>query len=394
MLEIRTTWRRSRSSISVPEHFDTLVAAARVVALGNERADAIARLREAATGDMDPLMRSAVSHGVVAILCRALETHAADVLPQRSRERVGRERQFEGARALAAIAQLEEALDALDRAGIRALPYKGPVLALDAYADAALRSSDDIDLLIDPADVDRAGVVLNALGYHVKDGWSWQRWRAANAWQGQMPLAGAGERFALDLHWRTCDEKLPWNVPLAELQANARELELANRTFAVPDRANHLLLVLLHAARHGWDRLEHLVCAAALLKGLESSDRLNTVVSRPGASHAMVAGLMAIAKLFEGVEGLEPSRAGIGDKSSQLRDLAGVVLARVRAGDAGATRSSRLHLSALDRSIDRARYLALAALQPTPADYSALRLPDALRFTYPLVRIARLLARG
>src|SRR5690348_12559200 len=111
---------------------------------------------------------------------------------------------------------------------------KGPVLSLDAYGDAALRQSDDIDVLVAPADVDRAWESLSAIGYRVKDGWTWKRWRAANAWQGQCALIAPEGGIPLDLHWRTCDVKLPWNIELDELMPHARTIDIAGRSVRIP----------------------------------------------------------------------------------------------------------------------------------------------------------------
>ena len=46
---------------------------------------------------------------------------------------------------------------------IRAIPYKGPVLAQSAYGDLALRHFSDLDLLISPRDFDQAKNALSLL---------------------------------------------------------------------------------------------------------------------------------------------------------------------------------------------------------------------------------------
>jgi hypothetical protein len=328
------------------------------------------------------------------LLWRALADHASDVLPALVRDDIAARRLAASAAALAATGQLIDVLDALERAGVRAMPYKGPVLSLDAYGDIGLRSSDDLDVLIDSVDVDRAWAALGAIGYRVQDGWSWKRWRAANAWQGQCALVAPEGGIPLDLHWRTCDEKLPWNVPLGELWVNAHDLVVAGRTIKAPDAAGQLLLTLLHAARHGWDRLEFLACAAALMRPTADVKRRLAVLTLPGARSALMAGLFATALLFDDRERMASAPAGLWSTPQANRELAAAALRSVRTGDMGANRSARLHLRSLDGYFDRARYFALAALQPTAADYAAKRLPDGLSFAYPLVRLARLATRG
>jgi hypothetical protein len=393
---MRARWERFPARFGarlVAEHFDTLLAAGRVVARTARAGRDVSALREAVGDDVDSLLRTAERHGMVPILCSALEAHAAESMSAHARDLVARERQLASARALGAVAQLGIALDALGRAGIRALPLKGPVLSLAAYGDAGLRSSDDIDVLVGPSELDRAWEALRAVGYRVKQGWTWGRWRAANAWQGQAALLTEEEGLMLDLHWRTCDEKLPWDVPFGDLWATARHVDLSGRSVAAPDSAGQLLLTLLHAARHGWDRLEYLVSAAALIRRSDAPERLEAVLRRPGTRRAVTAGLHAVALLLDESERTATSYAAIPEMNAEVHGLAAAALRRVRAGDAGSTRSQRLHLRSLDSLIDRARYLALAALQPTATDYEWMRLPDAFRFVYPLVRVARLLAR-
>jgi hypothetical protein len=56
-------------------------------------------------------------------------------------------------------------LDQLERSGIRALPLKGALLGRMLYGDAALRPSEDIDVLVALEDLSRASAALEELGY-------------------------------------------------------------------------------------------------------------------------------------------------------------------------------------------------------------------------------------
>jgi hypothetical protein len=62
-----------------------------------------------------------------------------------------------------------EVLDRLSRAGIRALPLKGSLLALELYGDVATRTSMDIDVLVAPEDLPGAVATVSELG------WRWER---------------------------------------------------------------------------------------------------------------------------------------------------------------------------------------------------------------------------
>ena len=58
-----------------------------------------------------------------------------------------------------------EAVLALDAAGIQAMPLKGPGLALVAHGAPEMRTSEDIDILVSPGDVEDSLRVLKRLGY-------------------------------------------------------------------------------------------------------------------------------------------------------------------------------------------------------------------------------------
>jgi hypothetical protein len=86
--------------------------------------------------------------------------------------------------------------EALERDGIRALPLKGPLLAERLYGDVGLRPSEDVDVLVAVADLERAGRSLGELGY-------------ARVGGGGTPEAPPLHHTfvnpalpAIDLHWR------------------------------------------------------------------------------------------------------------------------------------------------------------------------------------------------
>lgn len=63
------------------------------------------------------------------------------------------------------MSQLASVIDALAAEGIGALPFKGPVLALQAYGDPAMREYLDLDILVRREHVSRTLSILGDLGY-------------------------------------------------------------------------------------------------------------------------------------------------------------------------------------------------------------------------------------
>src|SRR5208282_5338116 len=69
-------------------------------------------------------------------------------------------------RSLWFTAELVRIMQHFERRQLRAVPYKGPVLAQALYRDLGLRSFSDLDFLISPRDFERAKQALAEVGYH------------------------------------------------------------------------------------------------------------------------------------------------------------------------------------------------------------------------------------
>src|SRR2546430_3203484 len=73
--------------------------------------------------------------------------------------------QLNARRNLLMLWELLEILDLFTEQGIRALPYKGPVLAAIEYGNLAARTFCDLDILVRKEDATRARDLLVARGY-------------------------------------------------------------------------------------------------------------------------------------------------------------------------------------------------------------------------------------
>src|SRR5688572_28883539 len=97
-----------------------------------------------------------------------------------------------------------EAVEALEGAGVRALLLKGPALASLLYDAGEERIWDDADLLVAPADRDRALGVLASLGFRPRISDPLERGSVPHAVHLIRPaepaFAGAPAADSIDLH--------------------------------------------------------------------------------------------------------------------------------------------------------------------------------------------------
>jgi hypothetical protein len=168
-------------------------------------------------------------------------------------------------RALAQAAALAALAQRLDGAGIPFISVKGPLLAQQLYGGPGLRRAGDLDLLVAPADADRADAFMRSEGFaRTRPDFelSPRQARAYAAVQYEYEYVGGRDRMRVELMWRL--EGLP---PDETIWDGAPRAEVAGRSIRVlPPDANACYL-MLHGARHGWYRLFWLVDAALLLRG-------------------------------------------------------------------------------------------------------------------------------
>ena len=131
--------------------------------LGPERVERVASLNLSLV-DWNEILLLAEFHGVLPLAARNLMEHGRALPPEI--ERLLRSAQEENLRrSLWFTAELARIMQHFERRQLRAVPFKGPVLAQSLYSDAALRSYSDLDFLISPNDFERAKQALADIGY-------------------------------------------------------------------------------------------------------------------------------------------------------------------------------------------------------------------------------------
>ncbi len=118
--------------------------------------------------DWDALLGGAARHAVAPLLDRQLLTVAADVIPANQISRMNEANRVNTLRCLQLTAALVEILRLFQAEGIAALPYKGPILAAQAYGDLSMRQFDDIDIVVPQREMAKAQEIMLGLGYTAK----------------------------------------------------------------------------------------------------------------------------------------------------------------------------------------------------------------------------------
>lgn len=132
---------------------------------------------------------------------------------------------------------------ALQAAGIEAIALKGLALIACVYRDAGLRPMADVDVLVPPADVDRASEVARSLGWHPR----YPPTPAFRRVKHAVPLDHP-DGIACDLHWRVFEESGAAEAD-DEFRAHAGPVGFQRTQLRVLAPTDQLLHVCAHAAR-------------------------------------------------------------------------------------------------------------------------------------------------
>lgn len=155
----------SASDRLAPAELELSLLLAQTRAAREANADLIGNLARRA--DLPSLAQGLERRMILPVLgTRLLSIAGRDGLPEEFVARVARSLARDRAAAMAVEAHTEHVIGALATEGLRGLELKGPGLAKRAHGDVGLRSSGDIDVLVNRRDLSAAVDLLRTMGYH------------------------------------------------------------------------------------------------------------------------------------------------------------------------------------------------------------------------------------
>lgn len=177
-------------------------------------------------------------------------------------ERVTEESYEEKAGTLIKVAEFIKVTDLFRATGIEFIPLKGPLLSYRLYGDATARRYGDIDILVDPPDVDKARAVLLKAGY--------------NEYMFSWPVSVSGKKKALrywhhvsfkdpeagvitELHWRLSNKQwLNFRDADRFVSENLYTVGFYGKKYQVLNPEAELLYLVIHGGVHRWGMLKWL----------------------------------------------------------------------------------------------------------------------------------------
>ncbi len=370
-----------------------LLCACTGVELAPERVASISSWDEAGL-NWNEFLRLAEHHGVLPLVARNLIAHARG-LPTEVAQSLRSSFEANARRNLRFAGELLRITDHFETKRLRAVPYKGAVLAESAYGDLALRNFGDLDFLISPGEFEPAKQALAELGYWpskklspaVERFWLWAGYECS--------FDSAAGKYLVELQWGLLPHFYAVDLFVDDLLDSSGRTAVGGREVSCLSPEDSLLVLCLHAAKHLWMRLLWVCDIAETL-------RTQTIDYSRVASRARVLGVTRILGvsfwLVENVLGRDlpgPAKQIVaGDSRVPVLGNEFVArLARNATYDFESSEYFRFILKLRERRSDRWRYLWRLIWTPGEGDLAAVRLPETMFPLYRMVRLARLLRK-
>lgn len=372
--------------------FDLLVACC-AASSGRGQADRLRRILSRPL-DWERILDLVDHHRVLPQVYGPLSAFA-HLVPARQLDALRMRYQDNAHKALWFTGELVRILGHLESRGIRALPYKGPVLAEILYGEVTERQFGDLDVLVRAADVLRARAALLELGYKPGIEVPPQQEHAYLAAGYECPFHAVRGSNLLELQWQVLPRFYSIDFELAGFFERADEISLGGRPMRTLRAEDSLLVLCVHAAKHVWVQLSWLCDIAQLAKSRRLDwDAIQHDARRLGIERIVNLNVLLAHKLLGSV--LPPTiqkRLAEDPLTTVLADEILQVIERSVHYDTESIPYFRLMMRLRERWQDRARFLWRLVVTPNVSEWSAVRLPRHSQPLYRLVRLSRLAKR-
>lgn len=378
----------SRGEILLPGHAALLLLLARFPLGDADRAEVEGLV--ASGPDWTALLTGAERHGLVPLAHHNLATLTPGRVPPEVLFALRTDADDAARTALHLTGRLIQAMDALEGAGVSAIPFKGPALDRRLYGERGLRAFGDLDLLVRPAESRAAVEALEALGYRVEAA-STEHRGAVLARDSVVSLARDGDA-PVEIHRGLVHPVHAGRLDFEGMWERAGTASLGGRR--IPELHAHDLLFLLslHGAKHGWERLGWIADVARLVQ-VEVAWDWDAVLERArflGMGRIVRTGLAVAHELLGAL--LPPEVEGALAADREVEAIAGLVRRHVDGPAPGGRYVARFHWGVSEGWVGRAAMVGRTLFGLTPADWETVRVPRGLGWVrYPLrpLRLAR-----
>ena len=250
-----------------------------------------------ASADWARLLALAEEHGVTGHLTSCLRNLEETLVPPEVWQTLVERQRAQIFFTLQLMAELFRILELFALEGIGALVIKGPVLAVRAYGNPAMRRYGDLDLLVRQRDIRRATELMGAAGYAAAVPLT-----AIDSGKipGQYLFSQPDSKLIVELHNDLTLRYFPRRLPLEDCFARQVRVPLDGREAPALSVEDELVLICIHGAKHFWERLMWIADVAALVSRQTGIDweRVEDSAKAVGAERMLHIGLRLASDLL------------------------------------------------------------------------------------------------
>ncbi len=346
--------------------------------------------------DWDYLLWEAEENSITPLLERHLSAVAPGAAPPTAQEQLKKTCRANTVRCLYLTAELINILRLFQSQNIPVIPYKGPVLAAQAYGDVALREFEDLDIILRQSDIPKAHEIVVSLGYKPKFDWILSPGAAASLVPGEYNYRDEARRAMVELHTEITLRHFPVKPDLDAFILNLTPVKLSDRDVLTFTAEDLLPMLCIHGSKDFWERLSWIADLNELVQSHPALDwdRVLRFAQPLHAARMLNLGL-ALAVTVLGLS-LPPEVSARVHSDHVAGQVAGEVRERLMARPfrtLDAAGRFRFRKRMLVEKLLGWRYAMRLAVVPSEDDWQMVRLPGALAPLYIALRPLRLLQK-
>jgi hypothetical protein len=240
--------------------------------------------------DWSRMMLLAQQHGVIGHLAACLSNLGPFAISPDAKQALMERQRAQNFLTLQLTAELFRLLEIFAAKRIAALVIKGPVLAMRAYGNLAVRTYGDLDLLVRPKDIRRATESMLASGYEAAVSLDLID---AGKIPGQYLFSKPDSQLLVEVHNELTLRYFPRPLPIEDFFARHVHLGLDGHEVPALSMEDGLVLICIHGAKHFWERLMWIADVAGLISRQSGMDWERAITSAKAvrAGHLLHTGL-------------------------------------------------------------------------------------------------------
>jgi hypothetical protein len=356
------------------------------------------RIRQIASEPLDweYLLAEAEANSITPLVERHLAAVVANAVPAAALEQLKKTCRANAVRCLYLTADLLHILKLFREQEIPALPYKGPVLAVQAYGDVALREFDDLDIILRQRDIPKAHEIIVSLGYKAKFDWILSPGASASLVPGEYNYRDEPRRAMVELHTEVTLRHFPVKPNLDYFIGRRAPVLISDHEVLTFTAENLLPMLCIHGSKDFWERFSWVADVSELIQSHPDLnwDEVWRVTKSLGAGRMLYTGLALAHCLLRTPFSAEILRRVQADRTAcEIASEIQQMLMTRPSQTLDAAGRLRYRRNMLAGFVAGWRYVLRLAVVPAEEDWAMMRLPRSLAPLYIALRPFRLLRK-